>query len=124
MLTIFSSIFIFASGYPKLAFLLFTFALLSFLFFLSIKSRIEFASANIKVACSALLTMESYLFLYGCVIAAVLVFFVLLWGVAVYGIATNEAVSQLRYAGEVFSLRECVSYKFYDVSEDVHMRDV
>lgn len=76
-----------------------------------IRDRISFAAVNMKTASKALQAMPSIL-VYAVAIMAGLVLWSLIWSLAVYGVATNEAATTVYSNGIGYGIDECATYKY------------
>lgn len=76
-----------------------------------LRPRIQFAAASLRVACTAINELPS-LVVCGMGMMAVSIWFVVLWSMAVVGVATNEANSSITASGVEYSLNKCATYEY------------
>ena len=93
--------------------LMISFALLILISSLFFRPRIDFAAANLRVACAATLSCPSTL-LSSAIIQLLQGFFTLVWAIAVYGVATNndETIVQNLQKNLSFNINQCITYKY------------
>mmetsp|Transcript_21590 Transcript_21590/g.31408 ORF Transcript_21590/g.31408 Transcript_21590/m.31408 type:complete len:619 (+) Transcript_21590:166-2022(+) len=120
LVNVFGGVGLFAMGSILGGLALLLFALFSFVFFLYVRSRIDFVAANLKVGCKAVLSMPSII-LYAIVVLGVQILWCVLWFMAAYGVATNESITTLSKAGHTYDLSSCTTYKY---QEDFNLGDV
>ena len=100
-------------GYIVVGILMIAFALVILISSLFFRPRIDFAAANLRVACVAILSCPSTL------VSSVIVqflqgLFIIIWTAAFYGIATNndQTVVQSLRNNLTFNINQCITYKY------------
>jgi hypothetical protein len=78
---------------------------------LCIRPRMDFAAANLKVACTAVLQVPS-VFSYALLAVGVQVTFFLLWGIAAVGYATSNTDVTIHAHGLTYNMDECTTYLY------------
>ena len=93
--------------------LMLSFALLILISSLFFRPRIDFAAANLRVACTATLSCPTIL-LSSSMIQLLQGLFTLVWAIAVYGVATNndETIVQNLQKNLSFNMNQCITYKY------------
>ena len=93
--------------------LMLSFALLILISSLFFRPRIDFAAANLRVACTATLSSPTIL-LSSSMIQLLQGLFTLVWAIAVYGVATNndETIVQNLQKNLSFNMNQCITYKY------------
>ena len=116
VLSVTSGLILLATGYLALGIVVVLFAIFGLMFFISIRSRIAFASVTLSVATESVANMTSQIFRF-CLIVIFLQFvWCVIWAIAAIGVATNESVTTISHRGETYDVDECSTYIYSSVS--------
>lgn len=110
LLAVFGGVIMFADEDDQLlGVILMLMAVMAVVFFFSLRHKLDFAKANLRVACAALLASPTALYLAGAVLVILFVWSIF-WVFMVYGFATNDGQTGMTYQGVTYEFNECTSY--------------
>lgn len=92
---------------------LIAFALIVLILSLFSRPRIDFAVINLRVACTAILS-SPYSFVAAAFVQILQGLFIIVWSIAVYGVATNQDETILKNirTNISYNINQCVTYKY------------
>jgi hypothetical protein len=90
-------------------------AFFSMMFLFYLRPHLDFANANLKVACEAIKVNPATIIAAAAVLGVELLF-CLIWIIAALGTATNESTIKVSSMGKIYPLSHCSTYQYDSVS--------
>jgi hypothetical protein len=110
LLAVFGGVIMFADENDELfGVMLMLLAVAAVIFFLSVRNKLDFVRANLRVACAVVLTSTTMIYLSVATLL-VLLLWSIFWVIAVYAFSTNDGQTSLTYQGDTYPFVQCTTY--------------